>query len=91
MLVNKAAFGALDPATRQAVLKAAADAETRGWAASQQVNLKTLETLKANGMQVLPPSPQLKADLKKIGDTLLKEWLEKAGPEGQAVVDNFRK
>ena len=91
VLVNKAAFDALDPATRQAVLKAAADAETRGWAASQQVNLKTLETLKANGMQVLPPSPQLKADLKKIGDTLLKEWLEKAGPEGQAVVDNFRK
>ena len=91
VLVNKAAFDALDPATRQAVLKAAADAETRGWAASQQVNLKTLETLKANGMQVLPPSPQLKADLKKIGDTLLKEWLEKAGPEGQAVVENFRK
>ena len=91
VLVNKAAFDALDPATRQAVLKAAADAETRGWAASQQVNLKTLETLKANGMQVLPPSPQLKADLKKIGDTLLKEWLDKAGPEGQAIVDNFRK
>ena len=33
----------------------------------------------------------LKADMKKVGDTLLKEWLDKAGPEGQALVDAFRK
>ena len=42
-------------------------------------------------MQILPPSPQLSGDMKKVGDTMLKEWLEKAGPEGQAVVDAFRK
>jgi hypothetical protein len=29
--------------------------------------------------------------MKKVGDTMLKEWLEKAGPEGQAVVDAFKK
>jgi TRAP-type transport system periplasmic protein len=91
VIVNKAAFDALDAPTKQAVLKAAADAETRGWTASQGVNTKTLETLKANGMQVLPPSPALKAELKKVGDTMLKEWIDKAGPEGQAIVDNFRK
>jgi TRAP-type C4-dicarboxylate transport system substrate-binding protein len=91
VIVNKAAFDALDAATKQAVLKAAADAETRGWAASQAVNTKTLETLKANGMQVLPPSPALKADMKKVGDVMLKEWLDKAGPEGQAIVDTYRK
>lgn len=91
VIVNKAAFDALDAATKQAVLKAAADAETRGWAASQAVNTKTLETLKANGMQVLPPSAALKADLKKVGDVMLKEWLDKAGPEGQAIVDAYRK
>lgn len=91
VIVNKAAFDALDGPTKQAVLKAAADAETRGWAASQAVNTKTLETLKTNGMQVLPPSPALKADLKKVGDVMLKEWLDKAGPEGQAIVDAYRK
>jgi TRAP-type C4-dicarboxylate transport system substrate-binding protein len=91
VIVNKAAFDALDKATQAAVLKAGADAEARGWAASRKVNTDTLEKLKANGMQVLPPSPQLKADLTKVGDTMLKEWLEKAGPEGQAVVDSFRK
>jgi TRAP-type C4-dicarboxylate transport system substrate-binding protein len=91
VLVNKAAFDALDKPTQAAVLKAAADAEVRGQAASKKVNVDTLEKLKSFGVQVLPPSPQLKADLKKVGDTMLKEWLEKAGPEGKALVDAFNK
>ncbi len=91
VIANKAAFDGLDAATKQAVLKAAADAETRGLAASKKANGETLDKLKANGMQILPPSAALAADMKKVGDTMLKEWLEKAGPEGQAVVDAFRK
>ena len=91
VIVNKRAFDALDKPTQDAVLKAAADAETRGWAASRRVNTEVLEKLKANGMQILPPSPQLKADMKKVGDTMLKEWLEKAGPEGKALIDAYRK
>ena len=51
----------------------------------------TLDKLKAGGMAILPPSPQLKADMKKVGDVMLKEWLDKAGPEGQQLVDAFRK
>ena len=91
VLVNKAAFDALDAATKAAVMKAGADAETRGWAASKKANGETLDKLKANGMQILPPTPQLKADMKKVGDTLLKEWLEKSGPEGKQLVDAFLK
>jgi TRAP-type C4-dicarboxylate transport system substrate-binding protein len=91
VLVNKAAFAALDKATQAAVLKAGADAETRGWALSQKKNGEYIELLKKNGMQILPPSPQLKADMKKVGDTMLKEWLDKAGADGQAIVDAYRK
>ena len=91
VLVNKEAFDKLDKPTQDAVLKAAADAEVRGLAASKKVNVDTLEKLKANGMQVVTPSPQLKADLKKVGDTMLKEWLEKAGPEGKTLLDAFNK
>jgi TRAP-type C4-dicarboxylate transport system substrate-binding protein len=91
IIVNRAAFDALDAPTRQALLKAAADAETRGWAASRRVNGETLEKLKAGGMQVLPPSAQLKADMAKVGDTMLKEWMDKAGAEGRQIVDTFRK
>ena len=91
VIVNRAAFNALDRPTQDALLKAAADAETRGWAASRKANTETLEKLKANGMQIIAPGPQLKADMKKVGDTMLKEWLDKAGPEGQQLVDAFRK
>lgn len=91
VLVNKKAFDALDKPTQDAVMKAAADAEVRGLAASKRVNTESLEKLKANGVQVLPPSPQLKADMKKVGDTMLKEWLEKAGPDGKTLVDAFHK
>ena len=91
VVVNRKAFDGLNKGSQEALLKAGMDAETRGWAAAEKVNADTLAKLKANGMQVLPPSPQLKADLSKVGDTMLKEWLEKAGPEGKAVVDAYRK
>ena len=91
VLVNKAAFDALDKPAQAAVLKAGADAEVRGWALSQAKNTEYIELLKKNGMNIVAPSAQLKADMKKVGDTMLKEWLEKAGAEGQAVVDAYKK
>jgi TRAP-type C4-dicarboxylate transport system substrate-binding protein len=91
VLVNRKAFDALDKPTQDAVMKAAADAEARGWTESRRVNTSTMETLRTNGMTVVPPSPQLKADLKKVGDTMLKEWLEKAGAEGRTLVDAYLK
>lgn len=91
VLMNKAAFEALDKPTQAAVLKAGAEAETRGWALSQSTNAQTLELLKKNGMAIVTPSPQLTSGLKKVGETMLKEWLVKAGPNGQTVIDNYRK
>jgi TRAP-type C4-dicarboxylate transport system substrate-binding protein len=91
VLVNKAAFDALDKPSQAALLKAGADAEARGWALSKTKNAEYIELLKKNGMNIVAPSAQLTGDLKKVGDTMLKEWLEKAGPEGQAVVDAYKK
>ncbi|MBV9080523.1 MAG: TRAP transporter substrate-binding protein, partial [Elusimicrobia bacterium] len=91
VLVNKASLGALDKAAQDAVLKAAADAETRGWKLSQEKNGWYVEQLRKNGMTIYPPSAQLKADLKKVGDTMTADWVKKAGPEGQGIIDAFRK
>ena len=91
VIVNKAALDALDATTKAALMKAAADAEVRGLAASKKANTDSLNKLKANGMSIVAPSAQLKADMKKVGDVMLKEWLEKAGPEGKALVDAFHK
>lgn len=91
VVVNQKAFDALDKATQAAVLKAAADAEARGWKASEAKNAETVAALKANGIQVVPPSAALKADLAKVGETMLKEWEGKAGAEAKGVLDAYRK
>jgi TRAP-type C4-dicarboxylate transport system substrate-binding protein len=91
VIMNKAAFEALDATTKQAVLKAGAEADARGWKLSQAKNGEYIELLKKNGMNIVAPSAQLKADMKKVGDTMLKEWLDKAGPEGKALIDAYKK
>ena len=91
VIVNKKAFDALDKPTQEAVMKAAAAAEARGLAASKRVNQESKDRLKANGMQVLQPSAQLKADMKKVGETMLKEWLDKAGADGKALLDAYHR
>jgi TRAP-type C4-dicarboxylate transport system substrate-binding protein len=91
VFVNKQAFDGLDKATQQALLKAAADAEARGWKTSEEKNKWYLEQMAKNGMSVAPPSAQLKTDFRKIGDTMTAEWLATAGPDGKAIVDAYHK
>ena len=90
VIANKKAFDALDKATQDGLLKAAADAEARGWATSERKTNEYLDLLRKNGMTVYAPSAQLMTDMRKVGDTMLKEWLDKAGAEGKAVVDAYR-
>lgn len=90
-LVNKAAFDALDKPTQEAVLKAAAAAEEAGWKLAEEKAGWYLEQLKAHKMKVLPPGPELKAGLQKVGEQLTADWLKKAGPEGQAVIEAYKK
>jgi len=91
VIVNKKAFDALDKATQDALVKAGAEAEARGWKVSAEKNRWFLEQLQKNGMAIVEPPAQLKADLKKVGDTMIADWLKKAGSDGQAVVDAYRK
>jgi TRAP-type C4-dicarboxylate transport system substrate-binding protein len=91
VIVNRAAFNALDKATQDAVMKAAADAEVRGLAESKKANGASLDILRAGGMQILPPPAQLTTDMKKVGETLLTEWSGKSGAEGQQLINAFRR
>jgi TRAP-type C4-dicarboxylate transport system substrate-binding protein len=89
--VNTAAFEQLDNPTREAVLKAAATAETRGWQLSQEKTRWYSEQLTRNGMRVAPPSDALAAGLKQVGEQLTAEWLRKTGDEGWAVVEAYKR
>src|SRR5512135_1549869 len=90
IIVNKSAFDALDKPTQAALLKAAADAETRGWKLSQEKNGWYVDQLKAKGMKIVTPPEQLTADLKRVGNYMLAEWLRKAGDDGRKVIDAYR-
>ncbi|WP_418319531.1 TRAP transporter substrate-binding protein [Piscinibacter sakaiensis] len=90
-VVSQKAFDSLDKATQDAVLKAAADAEARGWKMSQKVDEDSIKILKDNGVTVAPPSDSVKAALKKIGDTMTEEWLASTGADGKAIIDAYRK
>ena len=91
VFVSQKAFDALDRQTQDAVLKAAADAQERGWKLSEDKNRQYLDALAKGGMTVAPPPPQLKADLQKIGNTMTADWIKSAGADGQAVIDAYRK
>ncbi len=90
VIVNQKAFDALDKATQAAVYKAAADAEARGWKASEEKNGWYVDQLKAKGMTIVVPGEQLNADLRKVGNYMLAEWLRKTAPDGRKVVDAYR-
>jgi TRAP-type C4-dicarboxylate transport system substrate-binding protein len=89
--VNTAALNKLDAATKKALMGAAAAAEARG----RKLSIEEADSAKAalvqNGMKVQPPSPALASGFRKIGDMLTEDWLKKAGADGKAVVDAYKK
>ncbi|GGH28509.1 C4-dicarboxylate ABC transporter substrate-binding protein [Alsobacter metallidurans] len=91
IFVNKAAFDALDKATQDVVMKAAAAAQERGWKLSEDKTKWYLDQLSSKGMKVQAPSPALADGFKKIGEQLTADWIKKAGADGQAVVDAYKK
>jgi len=91
VLVNSAAFAKLPADVQKAFTSAAAVAEKRGWEWSEQENDQRRNDLGKNGLKIEPITPQFKAELKKIGDTMLNDWLAKAGEDGKKVVAEYRK
>jgi TRAP-type transport system periplasmic protein len=91
IIVNLKAFNALDASTQSAVTKAAADAEDRGWKVSAEKNDFYKKALAEKGMKILTPPAKLAADLKQVGGIMQADWVKKAGPDGQAVINAYNK
>lgn len=90
-IANERVFSRLDQKTQDAILAAAKAAEERGWKLQAEETGKLLDTLKSKGMEVRQPSPELMAELKKIGEQLVEEWSKAAGEDGPKILDQFRK
>lgn len=91
VFVNTRAFQGL-PADVQAVVKAqAARAEERGWAAAAKEEADKQAVLVARGMQVTDPAPPaLITELRKVGETLVTEWVGKAGEDGAKLIADYK-
>jgi len=90
VIANRSAFDALDKPTQAALLKAAAEAETRGWKLSEEKTGWYVDQLKQKGMSIDKPSEQLTADMRKVGNLMLAEWLRKSGADGKKIIDQYR-
>jgi len=90
-MVNKAAFDALDKPTQESVQRLAKVAEDRGWKVWETKTEWYHDEIAKKGMKVQKPSPALESGFKKIGEQLTADWLKRAGAEGQAVVDAYKK
>ena len=91
VIVNKKSFDALDAGTQASLLKAASEAEARGWKVSEEKNEWYKKALTEKGMKILPPSPKLVTDMKQVGGIMLADWQKKAGADGEAIVSAYNK
>ena len=90
VMVNDRALRRLPEAQQKAILDLAAQAEKRGWMLSKEAEGSATKKLADNGMTIVKPEPALMNEFKGIGDQMLKDWLQKAGPDGEALVKKFR-
>ena len=91
VLVNLKAFNALDATTQAAVIKAAQDAEVRGWKTSEVKNEEYKTLLAGKGMKILKPAPKLMADMQQVGGIMLSDWQKAAGSDGAAIIADYNK
>ena len=91
IIVNERIFSRLDQASKDAVLAAAKAAEERGWKMQEEETGKLVDTLKARGVEIRQPSPELMRELKAIGDQLVQEWANAAGEDGEKILAAYRK
>ena len=89
VVVNQRAFSRLPKAQQDALVKAAAAAEPRGWEMSKAREKEGDETLAKNGVTVVEASPELRSALAKIGHQMASEWEKSAGADGQAILKAY--
>jgi TRAP-type C4-dicarboxylate transport system substrate-binding protein len=90
VVVNQRGFSRLPKDQQDALTKAAAAAEKRGWEMSKAREKEGDETLAKNGMTVREPDAKMKAAFQKIGAQMAQEWEKQAGADGQAIVKAYR-
>lgn len=90
VMVNGDVWNDVSDANKEAINSCATEAEARGLQAAKDYTQFTYDGLTEGGMTVAPASDELMGGLRKIGETMTAEWLEAAGDDGKALVDDFK-
>jgi TRAP-type C4-dicarboxylate transport system substrate-binding protein len=90
VVVNQRGFARLPKEQQQALVKAAASAEKRGWDMSKAREQEGNETLAKNGMSVRDPDAAMKEAFAKVGQQMAVEWEKAAGADGQEILKRYR-
>jgi len=85
VFANAKALQALRPEERDSLLRAAAAAEVRGWAASEAAAAQSVDELRRNGMKVERVPLSVATELKRMGERFSVEWIREVGPEANYI------
>lgn len=91
VVFNRAAYAALNPEIQRAVLNAAVAARNRGWSASAAANNDGIDLLSSKGMTVAAPPREIADSLKKLGAPMAGDWAQRAGSDGQAILEQYHR
>lgn len=89
VIVNSQVWDGLDAEVQAGVQKAADETAAACGAKSAELSDFYFEELAKNGMTVEDAGPEFLAELEAIGQKMTAEWLETAGPDGQAILDAY--
>jgi len=85
VFANLKAFDALPAPVRQAVTRAAAEAEARGWSLSETIAQESVGELQRKGIQVGRAPAELDAELRRLGERFSREWVQSVGNEANKI------
>lgn len=91
VFMSRRAFEALSR-DDQAMLRATAlQAEDRGYRYAAENDEQSIARMREKGMTIGTIPANVMADLRRIGEQMGREWVEKAGPDGQKLLEEFRR
>jgi TRAP-type transport system periplasmic protein len=90
VVVNQRGYARLPKDQQDALAKAAAAAEKRGWDMSKAREQEGNDTLAKNGMSVRDPDAGMKSAFARIGQQMATEWEKAAGADGQEILKRYR-
>lgn len=89
--INLDYWNSLDASQKEAMLKAASEIEKEQWEVVRVEDKNALDTMAKNGMKISEASDALKAELSKVADKMLEEYLSDAKSDTKKIFEEYRK